>query len=121
MQQLLVESFEDDASVRAISAAVMLCCPVTGDFNGVARQLLPSKLRTMCTSVIYDSPVDEDIVTVLANAYEYDGRLFFKCGVGYVAESSMNNSMAVLRRTECPPKLRVFEERHDLLMPFLFQ
>lgn len=120
LQQLLVDIFESDDEVRAISAAVIVSCTATGKYSGVTDQMLPAELQMLNRCVIYDAPVDDDIVTVLADPRETCGRLVFQCGAGYWTESKIQSNVPVLRRIQKPKNTIVFRERGTLMMPLLF-
>lgn len=120
-QQFLVDNFESDNIVRALSAAIMICCNPSGTYNSVPREMLPSTLRTLRTDVVYDTPVDEDIVTVLADPRESNHNIVFRCGGGYWTMSNIQDDEATMSRIEQPLKSTPYKERGALLMPFLFR
>lgn len=120
LQQHLVDCFESDDHVRAIAAAIMLSCTAAGEYCGAARALLPSALRHLETKVIYVTPIDQDLMTVLADAKTTNEELYLDCGGGYAALSTMKGSVSQLTRIERPARSELFEESADQLMPLIF-
>ncbi len=121
LQEQLVNRFENDDHVRAISAAIMLSCNPHGEFEGVANTILPALLRQPEWNLKYDSPMDEDMMTVLADAKTSGEKdLIFDCGGGHSAVSTLNESMGRLKRIPKKRNLLKFVESSAMLMPFVF-
>ncbi len=123
IHEALVEEFANDNHVRAIAAAVMLCTHPTGQFANVALELLPEQLRILKSSLCYDSPIDEDMITVLSDPKTTDqGKtMYLDCGAGYCAESTVNETMGRISRIPEPRKSAPFKESSAMLLPFVFQ
>lgn len=123
IQQAVVERFESDDFVRAIFAAVMLCTKPTGEFPRIATELLPSQLRHLDTRLCYDSPMDEDMMTVLSDMKTTDNgkTLFFDCGGGHCAKSTVNETMGRISKIQTPLESAPFVESAEMLLPFVFQ
>ena len=121
LHETLVHRFSNDALVRAISAAVMLSTRPIGRHKGAAEALLPEHFRTLESSLEYDTPIDLDMISVIADARSAYGQLIFDCSAGYTAKSTVNSSIGTLTRIERPIESEEFEESGSMLMPFLFE
>ncbi len=120
LQQILVDRFEDDTAVRAIAAGVMISTHPTGCHSGAVEALIPEDFCKLGSCLEYNTPVDLDMITVLADEGFAQGYLIFDCSVGYVARSTVNEMMGKLTRIERPSHIEEFVESGRMLMPFVF-
>ncbi len=122
LQQALVDHFDDDNHVRAIAAAAMVCTKPTGKFATVANELLPAELRELESRLNYDTPMDEDMMTVLSDPKSTNKGtvMYFDCGAGYCAESTVNESIGRLSKITKPLFSTPFVESSAMLLPFVF-
>lgn len=122
VQQVLVDEFENDDHVRAISAAVMVNSNPVGEFSKVANELLAAEMRELEARLSYDSPMDEDMMTILSDAKTTDkGKtLYFDCGGGHCAKSTVNEAMGLVTRITKPDCYELFKESSAMLLPFTF-
>ncbi len=121
LQQQLIDDFIDDDHVRAILAAAVLSYRYEGNYCCVLNQLIPSDMCCFGAKVKYDVPIDDDILTVLADPRITEaGRLYFDCADGYCASVIHRKYVSHLVRMARPKKSRPFVESSSCLMPFLY-
>ena len=120
LQRALINRFEDDSAFRAIAAGIMLSTNPTGRHSGAVEALIPERFRKLGSCLAYNTPVDVDMITVLADAGSAQGHLVFNCSAGYVARSTVNEIMGRLTRIERPSHIEEFVESGRMLMPFVF-
>ncbi len=140
LQQDLVDRFKSDDHVRAVLVACMLSFNYQGKFTCVLDALLPSSLRRFHPVIEFDEPVDEDILTLLADPCMTDeGKLFFDCGGGKSCEAEFHNwkvfeqdggvcakvvpgknQVYHLERMDRPSSQKPFEESIEKLMPYMY-
>ena len=122
LQRRLVKRFDCDDHVRAVLIASMVSFAYSGKFTCVLDSLCPIDVRKFTPAIDFDVPVDQDILTCLADPYLCENNnLFFDCnGVCAKVTHFHQDSIYHLVRTKPPESRKPFQEKSDLLMPYLY-